>query len=341
MGMLSYPEKIYFALARKYVKKVLQRGDVLGVLLFGSVVKNAVSTPNDIDIAVIYDGREILSNTIKASPVKIDALYYPREVIQEILYERNIRNRKDTWFKTTLWLNVLRNSLILYDPYCILSQWKKKASDWKWTSYEIQLAYKNSFESLKESINLYAREKYFESLLAVRDSNYNYIIFRLMKRQMIPSPRPKDLYRLVRRYEQSIRDSFDRVHGLDDREMKSNLASLISLFTEVWDTYDIPKKRGAYSEYINSLESYQKNELDITILNLRYSAFLLLREMLAKERYVTIVPYDTYQHLRLYEKSKSFKEVHELYQLLHYSEDEVDKEYIRENIKIMKKLLLH
>jgi len=331
--MATYPNKRYIKLAKNIAEKYYT-DKVNSIFLFGSSIRRNTN-PNDIDIAIFYRGENILFKQLKDDKTLYDIIYYPLSYL-DILYRENIRNTSNTWYKTSLWLNLLKNSLLLYSSDKNILLYRKTVYDWKWTSREIDLVYQNAIESLKIAKKMLEKEKLFESLISLRDSSYNYIIYKLMKKQFIPSPRPKDLYRLLKNNIPSFRDTFEYINGIDNVEL-NEIYYIIELFDKIWKTRHF-RKRGAFSEYKNSLKILSRNDFGTALLNLRYSAFLILVELFGENKDIT--PYDTIQHLILYYKSRSLGELNFLYQILHIFNREIERKEIREKIEKMKKYIV-
>ncbi len=335
MGMISYPYKEYIRKAKTQVNDYIH-DKVIGSLIFGSSIEKKKDKPNDIDIALFYLGKELVFNQIKNNEETYDIIYYPLTYLS-LLDDKKIRNSPDTWYRVSLYINLLKNSYLLYDPRKIISVYKNKALNWRWTLQEIQSVYMNTIESLRIAKGMLERDRFFESLLSIRDASYNYTIYKLMERQFIPSPRPKDLYKKLKENIPLFLELFEEINGVDNIDLHE-LQYVIEHYQSIWKK-NIPKKRGAYSEYINSLRILSKKDFKTALLNMRYSAYLLLIELFVDNRQDIITPYDTPKHLFLYQKSRSFKKLYILYHELHTLNQDLEKKEIKKYIEKLKKII--
>jgi len=334
MGMTPYPDNKHIKTVKEHVDKYISNR-IIGSLIFGSSIDNRKEKPNDIDIALFYLGKKIIFNQTKNKGKTYDIIYYPL-IYLNLLDDEKIRNRSDTWYRTSLYVNLLKNSYILYDPRKIIQLYKTKILNWRWSIQEIQLMRLKTIESLKISKRMLEKDKIFESLLSIRDASYNYVIYKLMKKQLIPSPRPKDLYRKLKENIPFFLELFEEINGIDNID-PHEIQYILELYQNLWTT-DIPKNRGAYSEYTNSLQIFLKKDIKTALLNLRYSLYLLLVELFVKND-IEMIPYNSLKHIMLYHRTKNFKQLNKLYQEIHKAGIDFYSLNIEKYIKKFKKLI--
>ncbi len=119
------------SLATRICDEESQEPSVKGVLLFGSVATGNVHAGSDIDIVVVKEEQE--------EPIKRNE--HERDGIQIDMWKHSLSNyekffQKD-WnhsmmFMNSLFLNILQNCEILYDPQGRFRRYRRKALEWSW-----------------------------------------------------------------------------------------------------------------------------------------------------------------------------------------------------------------
>ncbi len=322
------------ARARQVARKLLSE-DVAGVVLFGSFAKGKVDELSDLDIALIVKGGKLGLEEKFIDGIRVEIWRYDIKHFLHTFEDEEYRRRSDSWFISSLWIRLLREGLILEDPYGLLSGWKRKALEWRWRKEEITPLIMKAESCLDVAIKAYSRGRLFEGVVALRDCCYNLANAQIMACNRIPSVRPKDIYREVEHL--GFKKFFDSIQGLEGLErsrIEHMLSNLEKLLERVWK-----ESRGARTEYENAVKSLARGELEVALLNARYSAFWIgCRILRMRKKSMSTGLYDAESHLKMLSELRDVGDFIEVYRKLHLVE-EVSLEYLNKSIKLVKQML--
>ena len=156
----------------KVISNIVDKKDLVGILLFGSYVREGGDRISDIDIAIIYNAlpKTYPLNIKKTiNNIQLDIWLYPIKYFKDTFESEKYRNKSDTWFKTSLWIELMRNSLIIEDKNNILEKYRDIAIKWKWRRSEIEPL----MDKACLNIDVAERENdVFKRILALRDATY-------------------------------------------------------------------------------------------------------------------------------------------------------------------------
>jgi len=290
---------------------------IYGIIAFGSFVRGPCDEFSDIDIAVIYSGKLILFDKVFVDDVKVDILGYPIERVEHVLENKNLRGKYRTWYTVCFWLNLFRNGCILYDPQRLLMKWKKIAEEWSWSSNELGKVYDMIESNISYLQVLYRRKLLMETLISLRDTISLIIVYQIMKRNNIPSFRPKELCRMLDTLDDETRCLYDDIMGLncidnEHVEKALELTSTIMSKKRVWSHY-------TERAYFDILKSVKRNNKRLAVLSSRYLALNAIKELLQTSGYdIHLKYFDARNHLFILDKTKYFdNEIYETYINLH------------------------
>ena len=289
---------------------------VVGIIVFGSTVENRVDVESDIDIVVVYNniipGYE--ENVIDGREVEI--LFYPISRLKRV-FSKSIRNRDDTWYRTCFWLNVLRNGRILYDTGGILGEYRLKALKWKWTKKELKHVYNRILENLeiaKENASL----SIFNAVLSVRDATNLLVVYNMLKKNQVPSYRPKEIYSQLEIVGNGFREIFEKVMGLNNLNVE-RLTEVLQLVERIYlkQRHWSHKVERAFKEVFKSLN---RGNNKLAVLSARHFALLAVNEYI--ERVVESVKIQYFyskSHLRALKILQNIdKQLFQTYKRIHF-----------------------
>lgn len=270
-------------------KNLMLENHVLGAFLFGSVVTGNIHEKSDVDLAIIYDvraidlheGREIIEN----NDIQVEVWRYSARHFISAFEDEKLRNKPNTWMWASLWIELMQTNEILADPTGRLAEWRKKARRWKWKEKsEIDPVWNQAEENLQFSEKCLARRDLFPSLLSLRESVTCLAAAYLMKHDLIPSFRPKDLCAkilLIQTKENTLWNLFNLINDtatINFTHIEGLLASLHNLIDAEWGK----EHRGPRTELENAYGCLRKQDLAGTILSARYAAYWLGFHILKK-----------------------------------------------------------
>lgn len=260
----------------------------IGAFLFGSVVTGNIHEKSDVDLAIVYDvdatdlrwGKE----ERRINDIRVEVWRYSASHFVHTFEDEKLRDKPDTWMWASLWIELMQNGEILADPTGRLARWRKKAQRWKWRESEINPVWNQARENLQVSEKCLARRDLFASLLCLRESMTCLAAAHLMKHNLIPSFRPKDLcakIRLIQAKENTLWNLFNFVSGtatINLELVEGFLASLSSFVDTEWGE----EHRGPRSELENAYGCLRKQDLTGAMLSARYAAYWLGFHILRK-----------------------------------------------------------
>ncbi len=275
-------------LALSLFKNLMLEKHAIGAFLFGSVVTGNVHEKSDVDLAIIYDegatdlrwGKEIR----KINDIRVEVWRYSAKRFAHTFEDEDLRNKPDTWMWASLWVEFMQNGEILADPTGRLAKWRKKAQRWKWRESEINPAWNQVKENLQVSERCLARRDLFASLLCLRECMTCLVAAHLMKHNLIPSFRPKELcskIRPIQAKENALWSLFNFVSDtttINFELVRGFLASLNSFVDTEWGK----EHRGPRTELENAYGCLRKQDLTGAMLSGRYAAYWLGFHILRK-----------------------------------------------------------
>ncbi len=201
----------------KLVKKCRQLvGGVLGVVVFGSYARRTHDHLSDLDLAIITNSREVSYKYFTHQGIDVDAFILPRSFFEELVVELEERITHTLWVTHTLYLKMIREGVILYDPDKLLMEWKDVLGNWKWVREDIALAVEYLYDNVELARKLFERKELPKAVVALRTAADTMIAIKTMEASLIPSPRPQDLYYNARRL--GLNELYRKLQGLDEDE---------------------------------------------------------------------------------------------------------------------------
>jgi predicted nucleotidyltransferase len=270
-------------------KNLVLEKHAIGAFLFGSVVTGNIHEKSDVDLAIIYDeaatdlgwGKDIR----KINDVRVEVWRYSARHFISAFEDEKLRNKPNTWMWASLWVELMQTNEILSDPTGRLAEWRRKARRWKWREKsEINPVWNQAEENLQFSEKCLATRDLFPSLLSLRESVTCLAAAHLMKHNLIPSFRPKDLCAkilLIQTKENILWNLFNLINEtatINFTHIEGLLASLHSLIDVEWGK----EHRGPRSELENAYGCSRKQDLAGAILSARYAAYWLGFHILKK-----------------------------------------------------------
>ena len=200
--------------------------EVLGVVVFGSYARGTHDNLSDLDLAIITSSREVSYKYFTHQGIDVDAFILPRSFFDELVVELEERVTHTLWITHTLYLKIIREGMILYDPNRILMKWKDTLSNWKWVREDIALAVEYLYDNVELAGKLFEREELLKAIVALRTAADTMITVKTMEASLIPSPRPQDLYYNARRL--GLNELYRKLQGLDEDE--TNIRKLLASY---------------------------------------------------------------------------------------------------------------
>lgn len=278
-------------LASKCAYELMKEKYAIGAFLFGSAASGDICEESDVDLAVVYNtvaadvhlGKE----ERKIDGKRLEVWRYPIAPFTGTFEDEKLRGKPDTWMWTSLWIDCMQKGITLADPTRRLADWKTKAKQWKWREREIKPAIKQAKDNVERARRHLAEHKIFDSLICLREGLTCLSAARLMKYDLIPSFRPKDLsQRLdsIRDKEKKLLTTYECVNdavGLDHNSVESIFLRLKQFVDSEWG----PRRIGPRSELENARSCLNKRNLVGALLSLRYSAYWLGFHIINKSEY--------------------------------------------------------
>jgi predicted nucleotidyltransferase len=275
-------------LASSESQEVMKEKYAIGAVIFGSAASGDINRESDVDLMIVYNtvaaDIKVGKEEKKIGDIRLEVWRYPLAPFIETFENEKLRSKPDTWMWTSLWIENMQTGLIIADPTKRLAKWKEKAKEWKWRENEIQPALKQAESNLQTSERFLAEQKSFEALICLREASTCLAAARVMKYDLIPSFRPKDLNQrlgLIKDRETALSTIFDRVNdsaGLDYNLIEGLLLKLKDFIDAEWGT----KRIGPRTEMENARTCLLRKELLGSLLSLRYSAYWLGFHVISK-----------------------------------------------------------
>jgi hypothetical protein len=171
----------------------------------------------------------------------------------------------------------MQEGVILADPTRRLADWKAKAKQWKWRESEIKPALKQAQDNLTSAKRYMANSDSFASLICLREALTCLSAAHVMKHDLNPSFRPKDLSQrlaLIKGKEKQLSEAYESVNDATalDRNLVEGLFLKLKEFVDSeWGATRI----GPRSELENAKSCMNKRNLLGALLSLRYCAYWL------------------------------------------------------------------
>ena len=277
---------------------------LFGIILFGSYARGDYDEYSDVDIAIITVNKSLSPRLIKLDNTYIELAFIPKTYYEYLLDQLYERDDHMLWVTHTLYLKILREGEILYDPYNQLVKWKKMIRKWKWSNKDLEEAIQQLHTNLE--IALIGDRVYGE--LAYRIGLIKYIelfiIIKAMKKDLIPSLQPKDLYsyaRILGLYK-TFRE-FEGIKNIDKKQVKEIMHELKTV-----KGY-IPRLKNIWRRIL--IEFY-RNNFDLALLYLRK---LHINYLLEKSPNTPYIPYNAYHCIELLNQEENIRILKMLYNL--------------------------
>jgi len=276
-------------LALSLCKNLMQEEHAIGALLFGSVVSGKIHEKSDLDLAIVYnidapnmrEGKE----ERRVNEVNVEIWRYSASHFAHTFEDEKLRSRPDTWMWASLWVEIMKNCEILEDPTNKLAEWKEKAHKWKWRQSEINPVWNQAEENLQTSRTHLAKQDLFASLLCLRESMTCLAAAHIMKHNLIPSFRPKELYtklRLIQTKENTLWNLFNFINDIpiiNSKIIEGLLKPLDRFINVKWGK----ERKGPRTELENAYGCLRKHDLAGALLSARYAAYWLGFHVLRKQ----------------------------------------------------------
>jgi predicted nucleotidyltransferase len=299
--------------------------NVKGILLFGSVAKGNVHRESDIDVVVIKKGQDepVRRNEHEREGIRVDMWEHSLSC-----YERLFQNNWDhsVMFTHSVFLNILQNCEILYDPDGRFGEYRQKALEWSWPQeckYYVEERLRRGLDTVR------IVDGAFEKLASMKRLFLVKACVRLLELGKPVSIRNKDYYETFSesKNELSIKD-FNRVFGrIPSREELPKLVKhTLSLFDEE------VTGRGPWTELVDAQKYLSSGDLFLVALSLTNGAYYLgcrgLRNRGVRMQETGYLWPES--EVELIEKSReNWPQFYELYQKMHNSKswraEEVDE----------------
>ena len=268
-------------LAAKPARELMKEKYAIGAFLFGSAASGDTCQESDVDLAVVYNtvaaDIQVGKEERKIDGLRLEVWRYPIAPFTGTFEDEKLRNKPDTWMWTGLWIDCMQNGIILADPTRRLADWKAKAKQWKWRESETKPVMKQAKGNMDRARRHLAERRNFDSLICLREGLTCLSAARLMKHDLIPSFRPKDLRQrlyLIKDKEKQLSAAYEFVNDA----VASDYSSVEGLFVRLKQFVDSewgPRRLGPRSELENARSSMAKRNLVGALLSLRYSAYWL------------------------------------------------------------------
>jgi len=281
-------------LANAQCKELMKEKYAIGAFLFGSAVSGDIHEESDLDLAIVYNtvaaDIQVGKEERKIDDVRVEVWRYPIAPFIETFENEKLRNKPDTWMWTSLWVEYMQTCKILADPTKRLAKWKTNAIKWMWRESEIKPAIKQAEDNLLSSEGYLTKKNSFYSLICLREALTCLSAAHIMKNDLIPSFRPKELslkLRQIMNKEKNLLDVFDLVNDAD--ALNYNLVEDLQLrLKEFVDTEWGTKRLGPRTELENAKSCLRKRDFIGAMLSLRYSAYWLGFHIINKQQGVKL-----------------------------------------------------
>jgi len=279
--------------------------EAVGVILFGSKAHSKADRLSDVDVAIFWRRNLNVYRGVDIDGVRVELLWYPIRHLQELLESGKLRDRRDTWIKACLWLNILRDGVILHDEEGLMERYRERALRWRWSRRELRLTHGGVEGDLEMAERLLEEGDNLKASLCLRDALNLLTVYRLMSRGDVPSFRPKELYRAAGEMGESYLQIYREAMGLDGG---ASTEKTLSLCAEIHSRFRAwsPTTERAFREV---LKAATRGDVDLALLSARHYALRALMEALERRDKRTRVDYFySNTHLKLLEKARRFED---------------------------------
>lgn len=269
------------ALAAEQCHELMKEKYAIGAFLFGSAASGDIHEQSDIDLAVVYNtiGADIRAHKEerRIDGRRLEVWRYPIAPFTGTFEDETLRDKPDTWMWTSLWIEGMQKGVILADPTRRLADWKAKAKQWKWRESEIRPVLRQAQDNIAAAKRHLANQDTFASLICLREALTCLSAAHVMKRDLNPSFRPKDLSQrldLIKDKEKQMSEAYELVNDATvlDRNLVEGLFLKLKEFVDSeWGA----KRLGPRSELENAKSCMNKRNLLGALLSLRYCAYWL------------------------------------------------------------------
>ncbi len=268
-------------LAAKQCQGLMKEKYAIGAFIFGSAASGDTHEESDIDLAVVYNtvaaDIQIGKEEKKVNGMRLEVWRYPIAPFTGTFEDEKLRDKPDTWMWTGLWIECMREGIILADPTRRLADWKAKAKQWNWRDSEIKPVFKQAQDNLAAANRHLANRDAFASLICLREALTCLSAAQVMKHGLNPSFRPKDLSQrvnIIKDQEKQLSATYASTN--DATALDHNLVEgLFIRLKEFVDSEWGAKRLGPRSELENARSCMNKRNLLGALLSLRYSAYWL------------------------------------------------------------------
>jgi predicted nucleotidyltransferase len=280
-------------LATKQCNELMKEKYAIGAFLFGSAASEDLHEEIDIDLAVVYNAVaadvQVGKEEKKVNGFRMEVWRYPIAPFINTFEDEKLRDKPDTWMWTSLWIEAMQTGVILADPTKRLADWKAKAKQWKWRQSEIKPALKQTEDNVKAAQRHLTKRDTFGSLICLREASTCLSAAYIMRHDMIPSFRPKDLSQkinLIRDRERTLAAFYESISDaalVDYNTVEGLYVKLKEFIDSEWGA----RRIGPRSELENARSCLNKRSLAGALLSLRYSAYWLGFHLLNKRGHKT------------------------------------------------------
>jgi hypothetical protein len=279
------------ALAAKQCHELMKEKYAIGAFLFGSAASGDTHEESDIDLAVVYNtvAADIIAHKEerRVDGTRLEIWRYPIAPFTGTFEDEKLRDKPDTWMWTSLWIQCMQEGVILDDPTRRLADWKAKAKQWKWHESEIKPVLKQARDNVAVAKRHLSNHDPFASLICLREALTCLSAAHVMKHDLNPSFRPKDLSQrlnLVKDKEEQLSAAYEHVN--DATALDRNLVEGLFLkLKEFVDSEWGAKRLGPRSELENAKSCMNKRNLLGALLSLRYCAYWLGYHIINRTEY--------------------------------------------------------
>jgi len=268
-------------IARAQCKELMKEKYAIGAFLFGSSASGDIHEESDLDLGVVYNtvaaDIQVGKEEKRIDNIRVEIWRYPIGPFIQTFEDEKLRDKPDTWMWASLWVEYMQTGLALADPTGRLEKWRAKAKTWKWRQNEIKPAIDQAVNNMRASERYLAKQNSFYSLICLREALTCLSAAHIMKHELIPSFRPKELSQkldLIKDKETNLAKIFSQVNdadALDYNIVESLLLRLKEFVDAEWGT----RRLGPRTELENARSCLNKRNLIGTVLSLRYSAYWL------------------------------------------------------------------
>jgi len=309
------------SVAEKISKEIVESGNIVGVVLVGSVSSGDIHEKSDIDLIVIHrtPQKQLPSSQFREfEGLMIEIHHNSVEHLEHTFDDEQYRNKGGAWFSANFGLQMLHDGLILQDPSGKLGLWREKALQWKWRSSEIQPLFSQSRSLLDAAENRIAEGDGFAALVLLRDA-LTPLSSAVMMRLGLPSYwRPKDQSLQVPLLEDQYPELvqlFYEAHGLE-YVTPIWLEKSLNDLTILMRRYDW--EQGLQLHVKGARGCYDKGNLAGSILCARRASYCLGIEILNQKGDNTPrCMFDAFTHLKVIDQTRQESDFHQFYTEIH------------------------